>query len=43
LSRADWLLLGHRLAPPALAGMAAIVGGLVLVFRQPARRVSASG
>lgn len=31
----DWLLLGNRLAPLALAGMAAIVCGLLLVFRRP--------
>lgn len=35
----DWLFLGNRLAPLALAGMAAIVLGLVLVFRTPAARV----
>ena len=29
----DYLLLGHPMAPLALAGMAAILGGLVLVFR----------
>lgn len=29
----DWAVFGQRLAPLALAGMAAIVGGLVLVFR----------
>ena len=29
----DWLVLGNRLAPLALAGMAGIVAGLVLVFR----------
>ena len=34
----DWLVLGNRLAPLALAGMAAIVGGLVLVLRAPAPR-----
>ncbi|TFZ08787.1 DMT family transporter [Ramlibacter humi] len=40
----DWLVFGHRLAPLAMAGMAAIAGGLVLVFR-PARpaALSASG
>jgi drug/metabolite transporter (DMT)-like permease len=32
----DWLVLGNRLAPLALAGMAAIVGGLALVLRAPA-------
>jgi drug/metabolite transporter (DMT)-like permease len=32
----DWLVFGHRLAPLAITGMAAIVGGLALVFR-PAR------
>jgi drug/metabolite transporter (DMT)-like permease len=37
----DALLLGHRLAPLALAGMTAIVGGLLLVFRRPAARLSA--
>jgi drug/metabolite transporter (DMT)-like permease len=31
----DWLVLGHRLAPLALAGMVAIVLGLALVFRAP--------
>lgn len=31
----DWLLLGNALAPAALAGMAAIVAGLLLVFRAP--------
>ena len=31
----DWLILGNRLAPLALAGMGAIVLGLVLVFRAP--------
>lgn len=29
----DYLLLGHPMAPLALAGMAAILGGLALVFR----------
>jgi drug/metabolite transporter (DMT)-like permease len=28
----DWLVLGNVLAPLAIAGMAAIVGGLALVF-----------
>jgi len=31
----DWLLLGNRMAPAAIAGMGAILLGLVLVFRQP--------
>jgi drug/metabolite transporter (DMT)-like permease len=35
----DWLFLGNRLAPLALAGMAAIVAGLALVFRAPAARL----
>ncbi|MCS3409550.1 DMT family transporter [Serratia sp. AKBS12] len=30
----DYLLLGHRLAPLSLAGMAAIVCGVLLVFRK---------
>ncbi|MBC5765134.1 DMT family transporter [Ramlibacter albus] len=30
----DWLVLGNRLAPAAIAGMAAIVAGLLLVFRR---------
>lgn len=30
----DWLVQGNTLAPAALAGMAAIVGGLVLAFRR---------
>lgn len=30
----DWLVLGNAMAPLALAGMAAIVAGLVLVFRK---------
>lgn len=34
----DALWLGHRPAPLALAGMGAIVAGLVLVFRPSARR-----
>jgi drug/metabolite transporter (DMT)-like permease len=34
----DYLVLGNRLAPLALAGMGAIVLGLVLVFRTPARQ-----
>ncbi|MNT22592.1 EamA-like transporter family protein [compost metagenome] len=29
----DYLLLGNRMAPLALAGMAAVLGGLALVFR----------
>jgi len=29
----DWLVLGNRLAPAAIAGMLAILAGLVLVFR----------
>lgn len=29
----DWLVLGNRLAPWSIAGMAAILAGLVLVFR----------
>lgn len=29
----DWLVLGNRLAPLALVGMAGILGGLMLVFR----------
>ena len=29
----DWLVFGHRLAPLAIAGMGAIVAGLVVVFR----------
>ena len=33
----DWLVLGNRLAPLAIAGMAAIVGGLLLVFSAAAR------
>jgi drug/metabolite transporter (DMT)-like permease len=33
----DYLVLGNRLAPLALAGMAAIVLGLVQVFRTPAQ------
>lgn len=33
----DWLVLGNRLAPLALAGMGAIVLGLVQVFRAPGR------
>ncbi len=32
----DYLLLGNAMAPLALAGMAAIVAGLVLVFREKA-------
>lgn len=32
----DWLFFGHRMAPLALAGMAAIVLGLAVVFRSPA-------
>ncbi|TWO69029.1 DMT family transporter [Caenimonas sedimenti] len=34
----DWLVLGNRLAPLALAGMAAIVLGLIQVFRGPMPR-----
>ena len=37
----DWLVLGNRLAPGSIAGMAAILAGLLLVFRaapQPAVR-----
>jgi drug/metabolite transporter (DMT)-like permease len=34
----DWLVLGNRLAPLALAGMGAIVVGLLQVFRTPAAR-----
>lgn len=30
----DWLVLGNTMAPGALAGMAAIVAGLVLAFRR---------
>lgn len=34
----DWWLLGHRMAPQALGGLAAVVAGLLLVFRsRPAR------
>jgi len=33
----DWLVLGNRLQPLALAGMGAIVLGLLQVFRTPAR------
>lgn len=29
----DWVLLGNAMTPAALAGMAAIVGGLLLVYR----------
>ncbi|MNI90777.1 EamA-like transporter family protein [compost metagenome] len=29
----DYLLLGNRMAPLALAGMAAVLGGLALVLR----------
>jgi drug/metabolite transporter (DMT)-like permease len=32
----DWLVLGHRMAPLALGGLAAVVAGLVLVLRTPA-------
>lgn len=39
----DWLLLGNRLAPLALLGMATIVAGLVLVFRAPRRPADATG
>ena len=38
----DWLFLGNRLAPLALAGMAAIVLGLVLVFRVPAGKAASA-
>jgi drug/metabolite transporter (DMT)-like permease len=31
----DWLVLGNRLAPLAIAGMGTILLGLVLVFRAP--------
>jgi drug/metabolite transporter (DMT)-like permease len=31
----DWLLLGNRMAPAALAGMGAILAGLALVLRKP--------
>ena len=34
----DYLLLGNRLAPLSLAGMAAILAGLALVFRAAPRR-----
>ena len=34
----DCLLLGNAMPPLALAGMAGIVAGLILVFRQPATR-----
>jgi drug/metabolite transporter (DMT)-like permease len=34
----DWLVFGNALAPAALAGMGAIVAGLVLVFRAPVGR-----
>ncbi|CAA9427087.1 MAG: Permease of the drug/metabolite transporter (DMT) superfamily [uncultured Ramlibacter sp.] len=37
----DWLVLGNRLAPLALAGMAAIVLGLVLVLRPAAAALNA--
>ena len=30
----DWLLLGNRMAPPALAGLGLVVAGLLLVFRR---------
>ena len=33
----DWLVLGNALAPAALAGMAAVVGGLLLVYRTSPR------
>jgi drug/metabolite transporter (DMT)-like permease len=39
----DWLVLGNVLAPLALAGMATIVLGLVLVLRPARGSVSASG
>lgn len=32
----DWLVLGNALAPLAIAGMAAIIGGLAVVFRSRA-------
>lgn len=32
----DWLVLGNALAPAALAGMLAIIGGLLMVYRAPA-------
>lgn len=38
----DWLFLGNRLAPLALGGMAAIVLGLLLVFRSPARTAASA-
>ena len=36
----DWMVLGNRLAPLALAGMAAILAGLGLVFRRLGQRPS---
>lgn len=33
----DWLVLGNRMAPAALAGAGAILAGVVLVHRTPAR------
>lgn len=35
----DWLVLGNRMALPSIAGMVAILLGLVLVFRQPVSTV----
>jgi drug/metabolite transporter (DMT)-like permease len=35
----DFLVLGNRLAPLGVAGMASILGGLVLVFRAAPVRV----
>jgi len=37
----DWLILGNALAPLALAGMAAIIVGLLVVFRAPGNHRSA--
>jgi len=39
----DWAVFGNTLAPLAMAGMAAIVAGLVLVFRRGPVSASAAG